>query len=140
MIIFTDVNIRKRLGPLVALLDADIREVIELQDHRDHFRHNTPDEEWLSALGNWETQPHILSYDGRILRTPALLEILRKVNLSFVYLRGYANLPWNRQVQNLAEVWPRLIRTLWRSEKAMVFEVNQRGKITALGHTATFRL
>lgn len=140
MIIFTDVNIPKRLGPLAALLDVDIEEAVELQDHRNHFRQNTPDEEWLLALGEWQPQPHILSYDGRILRTPALLGILRKVNLSFVYLRGYANLPWNQQVQNLAEVWPRVIRTLWRSGKATVFEVNQRGKITALGHTATFKL
>jgi hypothetical protein len=75
--------------------------------HDDRFEKTTPDTEWLSAVARWDPLPAIVSGDGRILRNPAELQVLRDLPLTFfLFTRSWFDLKWSEFAWKAVKVWP----------------------------------
>lgn len=139
MILFADRNIPPKFVSVIQLLDAQISSShkIEVRMHKDFFTPTAPDVEWLRAVAQWNPKPCVLCYDGRILRNPAEKAVLQECDLTFVYFKAWADLPFNSQVSKIADVWPGLIKKLNKTSRPTVYEVAKKNlDIRNLGLTA----
>lgn len=78
--------------------------------HDDRFEKSTPDTEWLPAVARWDPVPAVISGDGRILRNPAELQVLRSLPLTFfLFADGWAGMPWRDRAWKAIKVWPEVV-------------------------------
>jgi len=78
--------------------------------HDDRFEKSTPDTEWLPAVARWDPVPAVISGDGRILRNPAELQVLRSLPLTFfLFADGWAGMPWRDRAWKAIKVWPEIV-------------------------------
>ncbi|MBX3364039.1 MAG: hypothetical protein RBS39_06310 [Phycisphaerales bacterium] len=78
--------------------------------HDDRFERTTPDTEWLSAVATWDPVPVVLSGDGRILRNPAELQVLRGLPITFfLFASGWFDLRWPEFAWKAVKVWPEVV-------------------------------
>ncbi|MBL8885777.1 MAG: hypothetical protein JNK16_03880 [Phycisphaerales bacterium] len=78
--------------------------------HDDKFEKTTPDTEWLPAVASWDPVPAIISGDGRILRNPSELQVLRGLPLTFfLFADAWAGLPWRERAWKAVKVWPEIV-------------------------------
>ncbi|TVQ75334.1 MAG: hypothetical protein EA380_11135 [Phycisphaeraceae bacterium] len=78
--------------------------------HDDRFEKNTLDTNWLSDIATWDPIPVVVSGDGRILRNPAELQVLRELPLTFfLFAPGWINLKWSDQAWKAVKVWPEIV-------------------------------
>lgn len=77
----------------------------------EEFEKTTPDAEWLAEVAGWGDRiPVVVSGDGRILRNPAELQVLRGLPLTFFHFApGWTNLPWPEQAWKAVKVWPLIV-------------------------------
>lgn len=83
------------------------------------FRPNTPDVEWLEALGQERGKWTIISQDAFRKRNGAERELLRRYSLSvFVLQKSWASKPyWDKTAQFL-HWWPRIVSHACTTERA----------------------
>ena len=78
--------------------------------HDDRFEMTTPDTEWLAAVAGWDPVPAVISGDGRILRNPAELQVLRGLPLTFFLFAGsWFDLKWSEFAWKAVKVWPQIV-------------------------------
>jgi hypothetical protein len=78
--------------------------------HDDRFEKTTPDTEWLPTVASWSPVPVIVSGDGRILRNPAELQVLRGLPLTFFLFAGsWFDLKWSEFAWKAIKVWPEVV-------------------------------
>lgn len=56
--------------------------------HDDRFEKTTTDTEWLAAIANYPSIPVVVSGDGRILKNPAELQVLKDLPITFFLFAG----------------------------------------------------
>jgi predicted nuclease of predicted toxin-antitoxin system len=116
-----DNNLSPRLAAaLHILVEPDGHEVRHL---RDRFAMNTPDIEWLAALGqegNWV----IISADQRIFRNRHEREAWRQSSLTIFFLaRAWLRMAHLEQAHRLIQWWPRIVEQVDLVEPGAAFEV-----------------
>jgi len=103
---FIDRNVPIALARMLANYDR-VHTVIY---HDDKFEKTTPDTIWLPAVSAWDPLPIVVSGDGRILRNPAELQILRGLPLTFfLFADGWAGIPWRDRAWKAIKVWPEVV-------------------------------
>jgi hypothetical protein len=80
-------------------------------DHDPRFDRETPDTEWLRALGG-DGDPCwvVLSGDGRILTNRVERQVLREVNLTFFCMtKTWTHMLIHEYVWKFLKVWPHIV-------------------------------
>jgi hypothetical protein len=78
--------------------------------HDDRFEKTTPDTVWLPSVAGWDPVPVVLSGDGRILRNPAELQVLRGLPITFfLFAGGWSDLAWPEFAWKAVKVWPEVV-------------------------------
>lgn len=96
--LFTDRDLGKRFPEILRAAD------IQVECHSNHFKHDTPDEEWLGEVGRrgWI----VVTHDGRIRYKPNELAAVKAHKVQMLLVVGKARFP------DLAEAfvatWPRI--------------------------------
>lgn len=76
----------------------------------DRFEKTTPDTDWLKAIATWDPVPVVVSGDGRILRNPAELQVLRGLSMTvFLFAGGWFDLKWSEFAWKAIKVWPEIV-------------------------------
>jgi hypothetical protein len=104
--VFIDNNLPPRLAKAInCLVEPDGHNVIHL---RERFAANTPDVEWIAALGR-EGGWIIITADHDIVRRQAEKVIWRQANLvAFLLSRGWAAFGPIDQAWRLIKLWPNI--------------------------------
>lgn len=103
---FIDRNVPVALARMLGHYDRQ-HSIIYLDDR---FGKTTPDSEWLSAIADWDPIPVVVSGDGRILKNPAELQVLRGLPLTFFHFaEGWAQMPWKERAWKAIRVWPEVV-------------------------------
>jgi hypothetical protein len=103
---FFDRNVPVALARMLGHFDRS--HTIDYLD--DKFAPTTSDTEWLTAIAVWEPRPVVVSGDGRILRNPAELQVLKGLPLTFfLYAEGWSQLPWSDRAWKAVKVWPAVV-------------------------------
>lgn len=77
----------------------------------DEFDKQTEDVVWLDAITQWDPVPVVVSGDGRILKNPAELQVLKGLPLTFFLLaEGWTQLPWADFAWKAIKVWPEIVQ------------------------------
>ena len=94
------------------------------------FRRNTPDVEWLEALGQERGKWTIISQDAFRKRNGAERELLRRHNLSvFVLQSSWASRPYWEKTAQFVHWWPRIVHQACTTERvALEVPWNTSGK------------
>ena len=94
------------------------------------FRRNTPDVEWLEALGQERGKWTIISQDAFRKRNGAERELLRRHNLSvFVLQSSWASRPYWEKTAQFVHWWPRIVQQACTTERvALEVPWNTSGK------------
>lgn len=79
--------------------------------HDDRFEKTTPDAEWLDEVAAWDDGiPAVVSGDGRILKNPAELQVLRGLPLTFFHFApGWMALKWQDFAWKAVKAWPLIV-------------------------------
>jgi hypothetical protein len=82
---FTDRDLGKQFGGILK------SEGLRVERHADHFRHDTPDEEWLAEVGRrgWIA----LTHDGRIRYKPTERDAVMRHGVALLVIVGKAPFP-----------------------------------------------
>lgn len=96
--------------------DNQIGEVVHLTSK---FKRNTPDVEWLEALGQERGKWTIISQDAFRKRNGAERELLRRYNLSvFVLQKSWASRQYWDKTAQFVHWWPRIVIQACTTERA----------------------
>ena len=78
--------------------------------HDDLFERTTPDTEWLQIIAERDPVPVVVSGDGRILRNPAELQVLRGLPITFfLFVGAWLNLKWPEFAWKAIKIWPEVV-------------------------------
>lgn len=78
--------------------------------HDEKFEKTTPDTEWLAEIATWDPVPVVVSGDGRILRNPSELQVLRQLPLTFfLFVSSWYKLKWEEFAWKAVKVWPEIV-------------------------------
>lgn len=103
---FIDRNVPAQLARMLGHYDR-LHTVIY---HDDRFERTTPDTVWLDAIAKWDPVPVVVSGDGRILKNPAELQVLRDLPLTFfLFAPAWLRLPWRDYAWKAIKVWPEVV-------------------------------
>jgi hypothetical protein len=103
---FIDRNVPQRLARMLGNYDLAHTVIY----HDDRFEKTTPDTEWLEAIARWDPVPVIVSGDGRILRNPAELQVLRGLPLTFfLFVDAWLHMPWRDHAWKAIKVCPEIV-------------------------------
>ena len=107
--------------------ENQVGEVVTLSSK---FRRNTPDVEWLEALGQERGKWTIISQDAFRKRNGAERELLRRHNLSvFVLQSSWASRPYWEKTAQFVHWWPRIVQQACTTERvALEVPWNTSGK------------
>jgi len=107
--------------------ENQVGEVVTLSSK---FRRNTPDVEWLEALGQERGKWTIISQDAFRKRNGAERELLRRHNLSvFVLQSSWASRPYWDKTAQFVHWWPRIVQQACTTERvALEVPWNTSGK------------
>jgi predicted nuclease of predicted toxin-antitoxin system len=102
---------------------------IPFEAHRDHFDDDTPDPDWLTAVGarGWV----VLTRDQRIRTRPNELAAVRAARLH-VFALTSGNLSAAATAQLVLAAWPALQRAVAEHEPPMLWSITRGGVIQAL--------
>jgi PIN like domain len=104
---FIDRNVPEKLARMLGHYDRE-HAVIFLDDW---FDPKTPDVEWLEDLASRSPVPVVISGDGRILRNPAELQVLRSLPLTFfLFAPSWCTIPWHERAWKTIKVWPQVVK------------------------------
>lgn len=97
--------------------------------HRDHFDDDTPDPDWLSAVGRrgWI----VLTRDQRIRNRPNELRAARSARLH-VFALTSGNLPAAEAVRIVLAAWPAIQRAVAETAPPMFWSITRGGVVKAL--------
>lgn len=112
---------------------------IKIDLHKDHFRQNTEDIDWITEIGEWRPKPIVFTYDGKILSRRQEFEALRSKDLTVLDFKNWSTLDFNTQMAKVAQYWKRITEKLDKTSKPTVYYITQNGKIENLGATARYR-
>ncbi|MCC6971462.1 MAG: hypothetical protein IT434_14705 [Phycisphaerales bacterium] len=116
---FIDRNVPERLARMLDCYDRE-NTVVYLDDK---FDKTTPDTEWLREISKWSPIPAVISGDGRILKNPAELQVLRDSPLSFfLFAASWSDLPWSERAWKTVKVWPHIVLAS-TPRKPSIFEI-----------------
>src|SRR5262249_22960455 len=95
-------------------------------DYEGRFNKDTPDVEWLRALGGDNRGWVVVSGDGRILRNAAERQVLREANLTFFCMgRPWQHMPIPEYAWKFVRVWPGIVQHAKACASARaIFEVS----------------
>lgn len=103
---FIDRNVPERLARMLGFYEPEHTVVY----HDDRFERTTPDSDWLVQIARWDPVPVVISGDGRILRNPAELQLLRDLPLTFfVFAGAWFDLKWREFAWKAIKVWPEIV-------------------------------
>lgn len=108
-------------------LDAALRtEGIPFEAHRDHFADDTPDPQWLAAVGRrgWI----VLTRDQRIRTRPNELAAVRAARLH-VFALTSGNLSAAATAEVVLAAWPALQRAVAEHEPPMLWSITRGGVV-----------
>ena len=132
MRLLVDNNLPPRVArALNELVKADDHSVVAL---RDKFAENTPDVEWIEALGaegGWV----VLTLDHDIVRRKAEKAAWRKARLiAFVLTRGWSTFPPLDTAWRLIRWWPQIVQQASLAAPGSTFELGPKlsGRIRTL--------
>jgi len=78
--------------------------------HDDRFEKTTPDTVWMAAIAEYPSIPVVVSGDGRILKNPAELQVLKDLPITFFLFAGsWISLKWPELAWKAVKVWPEVI-------------------------------
>ncbi|GIK19268.1 MAG: hypothetical protein DYG93_05935 [Leptolyngbya sp. PLA2] len=103
---FIDRNVPEQLARMLGYYDRNHTVIY----HDDRFEKTTADTEWLKLIAGWDPVPVVISGDGRILKNPAELQVLRDLPLTFFLFAGaWFNLRWSEFAWKAIKVWPEVV-------------------------------
>lgn len=108
-------------------LDAALRQAnIPFEAHRDHFAHDTPDPDWLRAVGakGWL----VLTRDQNIRRKPDELAVLREAGIILFALTS-GNLSAQETADIVIQAWPKMQRIATETSPPAIFSITRGAEI-----------
>jgi hypothetical protein len=137
---FFDRNMSPKISMMIAAYEgSDGHTILHLNDR---FRHDTPDEEWLTTLGEEDPAWIIISGDGRIVKNKVQMAVLAEANLTY-FLMVHPWMQWNieESAWKFVRLWPTLVSSA-DVNAPTVFEVRcgQSTKIEKKGLTKDWKL
>lgn len=102
LVFFTDRDLGNRFPDVLQAAG------LAVERHRDHFRHDCPDEEWLQAIG--ERAWVAITHDARIRYKPNELDAVIRNRVSLLVVVGKA--PFAELARNFVNTAPRIRRYL----------------------------
>jgi PIN like domain len=123
---FFDNTLSTKLAKSLHMLLEPEHEVVHLKDR---FAANTPDETWMSILGQ-EAGWIIISGDLRIRKNPHEVQAWRAAGHTTFFLKdGWINLPFWTQAWKLVKCFPDVVATATKAKGGTFFSVTTSGKI-----------
>jgi hypothetical protein len=131
---FIDRNVPEKLARMLDHYDRE--HTVIYKD--DRFEKTTLDTDWLTEIATWKPIPIVVSGDGRILKNPAELQVLRGLPLTvFLFASGWASLAWEEKAWKAVKVWPQVTKMAAGIRQPSVFEIPvSASKVIRKGHTA----
>lgn len=109
--------------PLARSLNELSRPAHEVVHVRAKFRHDTPDVEWLAALGN-EGGWAVITQDIRLRRNKHELEAIRSAGLTvFCLAPAWTHRPFWEKAWRLVRRWPEIVGQATRVEPGLWYVV-----------------
>lgn len=108
-------------------LDAALREAgIPFVAHRDRFKHDTPDVDWIAEVGRqgWI----VLTRDQEIRRRPNELAAVRAAGIHLFALTS-GNLSAAETADLCVAAWPTIQRAVARNKAPAIFSVTRGGRV-----------
>ncbi|MBX9738211.1 MAG: hypothetical protein K2X32_14925 [Phycisphaerales bacterium] len=103
---FIDRNVPEKLARMLGHYDRAHTIVY----HDDLFERTTPDTQWLTMIARRDPVPVVVSGDGRILRNPAELQVLRGLPITFfLFAEGWLHLKWREHAWKAVKIWPEVV-------------------------------
>jgi len=103
---FIDRNLPLALARMLSHYDT--KHTIIYKD--DRFEQDTADTVWLTQIAAWDPVPVVVSGDGRILKNPAELQVLKGLPLTFFMFAGsWFDLRWRDMAWKAVRVWPEIV-------------------------------
>lgn len=103
---FVDRNVPVALARMLGHYDRDHTVIY----HDDRFEKTTPDTEWMVAIAKYPTIPAVVSGDGRILKNPAELQVLKDLPITFfLFASSWFSLKWPEFAWKAIKVWPEVV-------------------------------
>lgn len=112
-VFFTDRDLGKKFPEI--LRGAGLK----VERHADHFRHDTPDAEWLQEIG--KRQWIAITHDGRIRYKPNELQTVMQHDVALLVVVGHA--PYPELARAFIATQPRILSFLRRHEPPYIAKV-----------------
>lgn len=92
--------------------------------HDDHFPRDTPDPDWIRAIGKWPEKPAVISGDNRILSRPDEARALKEENLVFFCLDGgWSQCGFWEVAWRFLKLWPGIVDEAKKCRQPEIFKV-----------------
>ena len=128
---FMDRNLPQQLARLIEAFDRKS----EVRHLDDEFDDQTPDTDWIAAIGKRDPVPVVICGDGRILRNPAEAQALRDARLTFFLMaEGWSGLKWEERAWKMIKVWPSIAANA-SPRRPTIYRVTVQLKVEQFGLT-----
>jgi hypothetical protein len=125
------------LSQMVSALESRFHQITH-HDKDPRFHKTTADTEWLRVIGADDPKPIVVSGDGKILRRPAEINVLREQGLTFFLLgEEFEEMPARQQAWKFLKSWAAIIEICESLRHPSVFKVRTGSSQKVELHTLT---
>ena len=104
---------------------------LKVEVHDDHFAQDTPDPEWLAAVGknNWI----VITRDERIRYRVAEKQAIRRAKVRAFVLAAQGDLRADMLAQNFLKALAEVRRVIEKQKPPLIAKISRSGDVTLLG-------